>query len=63
MKFWRLGAIITTSVIAIALGIFAINFNQTSSSEDTVRVAFFPNIGHSTAIVGLEKEIFAKKTR
>ncbi|MCZ6581693.1 MAG: ABC transporter substrate-binding protein [Thaumarchaeota archaeon] len=61
MKFWRLGAIITTLVIAIALGIFAINSNQISSSEDTVRVAFFPNIGHSTAIVGLEKEIFTKK--
>ena len=32
-----------------------------SSQENTVRVAFFPNIGHSIAIVGMEKGIFAEK--
>ena len=44
-------------VAAIALGTTAPN----SSSENMVRVAFFPNIGHSIAIVGTEKGIFSEK--
>jgi len=48
---------IAVAVAAIALGTTAPN----SSSENMVRVAFFPNIGHSIAIVGTEKGIFSEK--
>jgi len=50
-------AAIAVAVAAIALGTTAPN----SSSENMVRVAFFPNIGHSIAIVGTEKGIFSEK--
>lgn len=48
---------IAVAVAAIALGTTAPN----SSSENMVRVAFFPNIVHSIAIVGTEKGIFSEK--
>lgn len=48
---------VTVAVAMIAFGTSASN----SSPENTVRVAFFPNLGHSIAIVGTEKGIFAEK--
>lgn len=42
--------------LAIAVGI-ALDQGKTSS-EDSIRVAFFPNIGHAIPVVGMEKGIF-----
>jgi NitT/TauT family transport system substrate-binding protein len=42
--------------LAIAVGIASDLGKETS--ENTIRVAFFPNIGHAIPIVGLEKGIF-----
>ena len=43
-------------VIALAVGIFA---QEGQEARDTsLRVAFFPNIGHAIPIVGLERETF-----
>jgi NitT/TauT family transport system substrate-binding protein len=55
--------------IAIGIGLAAVAIivaivtlgAQSSSNEGAVRVAFFPNIGHSIAIVGMEKGIFSEK--
>jgi NitT/TauT family transport system substrate-binding protein len=55
-----LGGVIAGIAIAIAviiLGTQSTNHEQ----ENMVRVAFFPNIGHSIAIVGMEREIFSEK--
>ncbi len=53
---------ISTVAAAVIVVIFATGIQQSNSSEEnTVRVAFFPNIGHSIAIVGTEKEIFSEK--
>ena len=43
-------------ILAIAVGIASDLSNE--SSENTLRVAFFPNIGHAIPIVGMEREIF-----
>ena len=42
--------------IAIALGIGLDLSNETA--ENTIRVAFFPNIGHAIPVVGMERGIF-----
>ncbi len=48
--------------IAIAVAVVALGTQSTNhAQENTVRVAFFPNIGHSIAIVGIEREIFSEK--
>jgi len=52
------------SAVAVAAAVAMIAFGTSasnSSPENTVRVAFFPNLGHSIAIVGTEKGIFAEK--
>jgi len=52
------------SAVAVAVAIAMIAFGTSASNpspENTVRVAFFPNLGHSIAIVGTEKGIFAEK--
>ncbi len=54
------GGVVATIAIAVAvlvLGTQSANHEQ----ENSVRVAFFPNIGHSIAIVGIEREIFSEK--
>ena len=43
-------------LLAIAVGI-ALDLNK-NSSESSIRVAFFPNIGHAIPIVGLERGTF-----
>ncbi|MGI0082096.1 MAG: ABC transporter substrate-binding protein [Nitrosopumilaceae archaeon] len=52
-----ISAVAAAIVVLIVAGIQSSN----SSEENTVRVAFFPNIGHSIAIVGTEKGIFSEK--
>jgi len=47
---------IGVALIAIAVGIAG--DSGTKSSENTIRVAFFPNIGHAIPIVGLERGIY-----
>ncbi|MGQ0638704.1 MAG: ABC transporter substrate-binding protein [Nitrososphaerota archaeon] len=55
-------AVISAIAVAIAITIIAFGTSPSNSStENTVRVAFFPNLGHSIAIVGTEKGIFAEK--
>ena len=48
------------AVAAVAIIAFGTSVSN-SSPENTVRVAFFPNLAHSIAIVGTEKGIFAEK--
>src|SRR5574341_660857 len=43
--------------VAVVLGTQSVNHER----ENTIRVAFFPNIGHSIAIVGMEKGTFSEK--
>ena len=43
-------------LIAIAIGM-SLDFGE-KSSENTLRVAFFPNIGHAIPIIGLERGTF-----
>jgi NitT/TauT family transport system substrate-binding protein len=44
--------IILLSVLGVALN------SSNSSNENKLRIAYFPNIGHSIPIVGMEKEFF-----
>jgi len=54
--------IVSTVAVAVAVAMIAFGTSASNSSpENTVRVAFFPNLGHSIAIVGTEKGIFAEK--
>jgi len=54
--------IVSAVAVAVAVAMIAFGTSQSNSShENTVRVAFFPNLGHSIAIVGTEKGIFAEK--
>ena len=47
---------------AIVITLVALGAQSTNHEQgNTVRVAFFPNIGHSIAIVGMEREIFSEK--
>jgi len=45
-------------VIAIVITIGVVLDSSKQTSENTIRVAFFPNIGHAIPIVGMEKGIF-----
>lgn len=51
-------AAITVSVIVIIAVVASINQGFTEE-EKTVRVAFFPNVGHAIPIIGLEKGFFS----
>lgn len=53
--------------IATAIGIMSVavlavvlSTTGTNTNEDTVRVAFFPNVNHVVPIVGMEKEFFSE---
>ena len=37
--------------VAISIAIFALSLQSVDQEENMVRVAFYPNIGHSIAIV------------
>ena len=55
-----IGGVMAT--IAIAVAVVVLGTQSTNHEhENTVRVAFFPNIGHSIAIVGIERGIFSEK--
>ena len=55
-------AVVSAVAVAVAIAIIAFGTSASNSTpENTVRVAFFPNLGHSIAIVGTEKGIFAEK--
>jgi len=59
MKIILLGVLVG---VAIAIAVITLGTQSTNrEQENTVRVAFFPNIGHSIAIVGMEREIFSEK--
>ena len=54
--------IVSAVAVVVAVAMIAFGTSASNSSpENTVRVAFFPNLGHSIAIVGTEKGIFAEK--
>ncbi len=57
MKSKSLTAIGIASMVFILL---AISFAIPGESQSEVRVAFFPNVGHSVPIIGLEKDFFSK---
>ncbi|MFQ6025489.1 MAG: ABC transporter substrate-binding protein, partial [Nitrosopumilaceae archaeon] len=60
MKIWPLWV----GIAAVGLSIVFIVLNSSAQifdGEKKIRVAFFPNIGHSAAIVGLEKGFYAEK--
>ena len=50
---------IVASVLASITGI-ALNFNE-EISENNLRIAYFPNIGHAVPIVGIENDFFLEK--
>jgi NitT/TauT family transport system substrate-binding protein len=47
-------------VVLLALAIGIASNSDTESRENTLRVAFFPNIGHAIPVVGMEKGFFEK---
>lgn len=51
-----IAAALLVAASAIVAGLLA---GGADSGEDTVRVAFFPNIGHAIPVVGLENGVFA----
>jgi len=54
--------VIGVTVAAIAIVIVVLSTQSVNiERENTIRVAFFPNIGHSIAIVGMEKGMFSEK--
>ena len=51
--------IFSVTIMLIAVGIIvALTGNYPETSQDKLRVAFFPSIGHAVPIVGLENGIF-----
>lgn len=53
---------VAVAVIAVAVAVATLGMqSQNHEQENTVRVAFFPNIGHSIAIVGMERGTFSEK--
>ena len=51
---------VTIMIIAVA-AIFVLTGNYSETSQDKLRVAFFPSIGHAVPIVGLENGIFQQE--
>jgi len=51
---------LTIMIIAVA-AIVVLTGNYSETSQDKLRVAFFPSIGHAVPIVGLENGIFQRK--
>jgi len=54
----RSAVLIGVGVIALVITIGVALDSNKQTSENTIRVAFFPNIGHAIPIVGLDKGIF-----
>ena len=55
--------ILSVSIVVIVLGsIVGVVLNSNEKlSENNLRIAYFPNIGHAVAIVGTEMEFFSEK--
>ena len=55
--------VLSISIAVIVLGsIVGIILNSNEKlSENNLRIAYFPNIGHAIPIVGMEKGFFQKK--
>ena len=51
---------LTIMIIAVAV-IVVLTGNYSETSQDKLRVAFFPSIGHAVPIVGLENGIFQEE--
>ncbi|NND86874.1 MAG: ABC transporter substrate-binding protein [Nitrosopumilus sp.] len=59
----KIGKVILTGIVcAILLStlIASVNYNE-SLTEEKIRIAFFPNIGHAVPIIGMEKGFFENK--
>ncbi len=54
----RTAVLAGVGVIALVITIGAVLDSSKQTSENTIRVAFFPNIGHAIPIVGLDRGIF-----
>ena len=54
------GGVIVAIAVVVAISSFGTQYSN-EDKENKVRVAFFPNIGHSIAIVGMEKGTFSEK--
>ncbi len=54
----RMAVLVGVGVIALVITIGAALDISKQASENTLRVAFFPNIGHAIPIVGIERGIF-----
>ena len=54
------GGVIVAIAVVVAISSFGTQYAN-EDKENKVRVAFFPNIGHSIAIVGMEKGTFSEK--
>lgn len=65
MKLSRRKALAATAALVIGLPVLAACGDDSGSGDGgdkvTVNLGFFPNITHATALVGLEKGIFAEK--
>jgi len=59
----KIGKVILTGIVcAVLLStlIASVNYNE-SLTEEKIRIAFFPNIGHAVPIIGMEKGFFENK--
>jgi len=54
----RSAVLVGVGVMALVITIGAALDSNKQTSENTIRVAFFPNIGHAIPIVGLDRGIF-----
>jgi len=57
MKF-RSIALTVIAIVIVSIAIGFVSSSEEKSHENTLRVAFFPNIGHAIPIIGLERGIF-----
>ena len=58
----KTGQLIAAGIAGIILlSVVGILLNPSESSENKIRIAYFPNIGHAVPIVGIEQGFFAAK--
>jgi NitT/TauT family transport system substrate-binding protein len=60
MKITVVGFSISVIIVSIAI-VATLSSNYSETSQDKLRVAFFPSIGHAVPIVGLENGFFQEK--
>jgi len=55
--------ILSVSIVVVIVGFIAgiILNSDESSNENTLRIAYFPNIGHAIPIIGMEKGFFTEQ--